>query len=94
MIYIADGSSDVPVFAVLNDRGGRTFGVYPAAPGSRSLAEDLHEQGRIQGMAEADFRPGRAAHLWLIDCLGQIAAEIIGAGRPAAADLPPVPRRT
>lgn len=94
MIYVADGFSDIPAFALLNDRGGRTFGVYPAAPGSRSLAEGLHEQGRIQGMAEADFRPGRAARLWLMDCLGQIAAGIIGAGRPAAAGKAPVPRHT
>jgi len=92
MIYVADGFSDVPAFALLNDRGGRTFGVYPAAPGSRSLAEDLHEQGRIQGMAEADFRPGRAARLWLMDCLDRIAAGIIGARRAAPAGMPPAPR--
>lgn len=82
MIYVADGFSDIPAFALLNDRGGRTFGVYPAAPGDRSLAEGLHEQGRIQGLAEADFRPGRAAHRWLVACLDEIAAGMLAARHP------------
>jgi hypothetical protein len=81
MIYVADGFSDVPAFALLNDRGGRTFGVHPAAPASRSLVENLHEQGRIQGMAEADFRPGRAARRWLVAALDEIALGILAARR-------------
>ena len=42
-------------------------------------------------MAEADFRPGEAAHLWLMDCLEQIAGEIVGARRRALADIPTAP---
>ena len=92
MIYIADGPSDVPVFSVLNQQGGRTFGVYQTEPRSNfRQVKDLQEQGRIQGMAEADFRPGKAAHLWLMDCLEQIAAEIVAARRQALADIPPPP---
>ncbi|MFH1330671.1 MAG: HAD family hydrolase [Actinomycetota bacterium] len=92
MVYIADGPSDVPVFSVLNERGGRTFGVYQTVPRSNfRRVKDLQEQGRIQGMAEADFRPGEAAHLWLMDCLEQIAGEIVGARRQAIAGLPPPP---
>jgi hypothetical protein len=94
MVYVADGFSDIPAFALLNDRGGRTFGVYPAGPGNRSRAEGLHEQGRIQGMAEADFRPGRPAHLWLMDCLERIAGEILDARQTAPDGMPPVPRHT
>ncbi len=67
---------------MLNQRGGRTLGVYQTEPRSNfRLVKDLQEQGRIQGMAEADFRPGEAAYLWLMDCLEQIAGEI---GGPAA----------
>jgi hypothetical protein len=92
MVYIADGPSDVPVFSVLNEQGGRTFGVYQTEPRSNfRRVKDLQEQGRIQGMAEADFRPGEAAHLWLMDCLEQIAGEIVGARKQAIADLPPAP---
>ena len=42
-------------------------------------------------MAEADFRPGEAAYLWLMDCLEQIAAEIAAARRQAPAGMPPPP---
>lgn len=90
MIYVADGFSDVPAFALLKDRGGRTFGVYPAAPsGDRSRAEDLHEQGRIQGMAEADFRPGRAAYRWLVECLEGVAEDVLTARQPNPKGPPP-----
>ncbi len=92
MIYIADGPSDVPVFSVLNERGGHTFGVYQIEPRSNfRQVKDLQEQGRIQGMAEADFRPGEAAYLWLIDCLEQVTAEIVAARRQALAGIPPPP---
>jgi hypothetical protein len=92
MVYIADGPSDVPVFSVLNERGGRTFGVYQTGPRSNfRQVKDLQEQGRIQGMAEADFRPGEAAHLWLVDCLDQIAGEIVEARHRAFADIPNPP---
>lgn len=95
MVYIADGPSDVPVFSVLNQRGGRTFGVYQTRPATNlHLVEELREQGRIQGMAEADFRPGEAAYLWLIDCLDRIAEEMLGARRGAPADIPSAPRHT
>lgn len=77
MIYIGDGPSDVPVFSLLNERGGRTLGVYQTEPRSnyRQVVE-LREQGRIQAVAEADFRPGTAAHRWLMDCLEEIAGGI------------------
>lgn len=29
MIYIADGSSDIPAFSLLNKNGGATFAIYP-----------------------------------------------------------------
>ena len=78
MVYIADGPSDVPVFSILNKAGGKTLGVYNLEPrNNHKQVKQLQEQGRIQGMAEADYRPGRAAHLWLMDSLDQIAREIV-----------------
>ncbi|MDJ0959062.1 MAG: haloacid dehalogenase-like hydrolase [Acidimicrobiia bacterium] len=78
MIYIADGPSDVPVFSILNQSGGKTLGVYNLEPrNNHKQVKQLQEQGRIQGMAEADYRPGKAAHLWLMDSLDQIAKEIV-----------------
>jgi hypothetical protein len=78
MVYIADGPSDVPVFSILNKAGGKTLGVYNIEPRSNyKQLKQLADQGRIQGMAEADFREGEAAHLWLMDSFDQIATEIV-----------------
>jgi hypothetical protein len=92
MIYIADGPSDVPCFSIVNERGGKTFGVYTTEPRNnfRNVRE-LQEQGRIQGMAEADFGEGKAAYLWLMDSLEQIADEIVESRGKAFADIPQPP---
>ncbi|MEK7252292.1 MAG: haloacid dehalogenase-like hydrolase, partial [Actinomycetota bacterium] len=52
---------------------------------------ELQEQGRVQGMAEADFRPGEAAYLWLMDSLEQIAEGILADRTRAFADIPRSP---
>jgi hypothetical protein len=84
MVYIADGPSDVPAFSILNKAGGRTLGVYTLAPSNNHKnVKALQEHGRIQGMAEADFRPGKPAYLWLMDTLEQIGFEIVEARRQA-----------
>jgi hypothetical protein len=88
MIYIADGPSDVPMFSILNAAGGKTLGVYNLEPrNNHKQVKQLQEQGRIQGMAEADYRPGKAAHLWLMDSLDQIALEIVENRRQALAAI-------
>jgi len=92
MIYIADGPSDVPCFSIVNERGGKTLGVYTTEPKSNFRGvRDLQEQGRIQAMAEADFRPGEAAYLWLMDSLDQIADGILEDRNRAFADIPRPP---
>jgi hypothetical protein len=88
IVYIADGPSDVPAFSILNAAGGRTLGVYTVAPhNNHAKVKALQEQGRIQGMAEADYRPGKPAYLWLMDTLEQIGFEIIEARRQAFAAI-------
>jgi hypothetical protein len=88
MVYIADGPSDVPVFSILNQNGGKTLGVYTLEPRSNhKQVKQLQEQGRIQGMAEADYRPGEAAYLWLMDSLEQIGYEIVENRRQALAQI-------
>ncbi|MEX2323052.1 MAG: haloacid dehalogenase-like hydrolase [Acidimicrobiia bacterium] len=92
MIYIADGPSDVPSFAIVNERGGKTFGVYTTEPRNNFRGvRELQEQGRIQGMAEADFREGKAAYLWLMDSLEQIAEGILADRGRTVAGIPRPP---
>lgn len=92
MIYIADGPSDVPAFSIVNERGGKTLGVYTTEPRNNfRRVRELQEQGRIQGMAEADYQLGKAAHLWLMDSMQQIADEILSDRTRAFADIPQPP---
>ncbi len=88
MIYIADGPSDVPAFSILNQHGGKTLGVYTLEPrNNHKQVKQLQEQGRIQGMAAADYRPGEAAYLWLMDSLEQIGYEIVENRRQAFSSI-------
>ena len=92
MVYIADGPSDVPCFSILNQNGGKTLGVYTLDPvDNHRRVKQLQAQGRIQGMAEADYRPGKAAYLWLMDSIEQIGHEIVEARRQAFSAIPKAP---
>ena len=88
MIYVADGPSDVPVFSILNKAGGKTLGVYNLEPRNNyRQVKQLQEQGRIQGMAKADYQVGEAAYLWLIDSIEQIGYDIVENRRQAFAKI-------
>jgi hypothetical protein len=77
MIYTADGPSDVPVFSVVNQQGGRTFAVYTLGPPSNfDGVKRLQDDGRVQGIAQADYRVNTTADLWLMSSMVQIANEI------------------
>jgi len=78
MIYIADGPSDVPAWSLVRSEGGRTLGVYER--GSRAQFEQisaLQRDGRIHAFAEADYRPGSTAWLWLTTEVRRIADRIV-----------------
>lgn len=78
MIYVADGPSDVPVFSVINQNGGRTLGVYTGGFGGGNYegVQKLLSDGRVNLAARADYTPGSEAHDWLMFSLKQIADEI------------------
>ena len=77
MVYIADGPSDVPVFSILNQYGGRTFGVYTLGDSSNyDTVKSLQDLGRVQGMGEANYTKGSPTWRWLTTTLREIATEI------------------
>ncbi len=62
MVYIADGKSDVPVFSILNQYGGKTFGLYDAKERKYfDEVNDLLKQGRVDCIAAADYSEGTQA---------------------------------
>ncbi len=78
MIYIADGPSDIPVFAILNQQGGRTLGVYnPEQSNHFREVKKLSDQGRVQHFARADYSPHSDANYWITETVKEVAREIV-----------------
>ena len=77
MIYIADGPSDVPVFSVLKQNGGKTFAVYPVSSVQHlNQVDKLRADNRIDMYGEADYRKGTLTNLWLTEQVKIIADRI------------------
>lgn len=77
MIYIADGPSDVPAFAVIRKNGGRTFAIYPKNDNKGfKQVEQLRMDNRIDMYAEADYREGTTTYMWIINKIKDIAERI------------------
>jgi hypothetical protein len=78
MIYVADGPSDVPVFSVVSQYGGKTFAVY--RPGSKLAFQQVNElqrQNRIDSFGEANYTPGSQASMWIMNAVEEIADRIV-----------------
>jgi len=77
MIYVADGPSDVPVFSVLQQYGGRTFAIYPKGDTKAfNQVDQLRKDGRIDMYAEADYSEESMACMWLLEQTKAIAQVI------------------
>ena len=77
MVYIADGPSDVPVFSLLQQYGGKTFAVYPKGNiEAFNQVDGLRRDGRIDMFAEADYSEGTMAYMWLTQSVLDIADRI------------------
>ncbi|PIN87505.1 hypothetical protein COV12_03420 [Candidatus Woesearchaeota archaeon CG10_big_fil_rev_8_21_14_0_10_32_24] len=56
MVYVADGFTDVPPFAILSDRDGLCVGVYnPRIAGSLETGTKLVTEGRVHKLVEANY---------------------------------------
>lgn len=78
MIYVADGPSDIPVFSLLNQYGGRTYAVYE--PGSEKHFErvnTLRQQNRVEAFGPADYREDTQTSMWVETTIKDIAYRII-----------------
>jgi len=66
MIYVADGPSDVPVFAVVKQMGGKAYAVYDQK-NEVEFAQtcELVESSRVHNNGPADYSPGSTTCLWM-----------------------------
>ncbi|MBU61664.1 MAG: haloacid dehalogenase-like hydrolase [Opitutae bacterium] len=78
MIYVADGPSDVPVFAVLKQWGGRTYAVYdPDNEKEFKQTCRLVETGRVHNNGPADYRSPSPTSRWLKHKVLEICREMV-----------------
>jgi hypothetical protein len=93
MIYVADGPSDVPVFSIVDENGGRTYAVYrPGSEREFEQANRLLEQGRVDAFGEADYSDGSHTAMWLKHAAESIADRIVRHRQEALSErmgLPP-----
>ena len=78
MIYVADGPSDIPVFSIINQFGGRTFAVY--RHGSKeefAQVNSFQQQGRVQSYGEANYTEGSQTAMWIKNAITEIADLIV-----------------
>ena len=76
MIYIADGPSDVPAFSVSKIRRIDLCHLSQRKQQGLREVEQLREDGRIDMYAEADYREGTTAYMWLTHKVDEIAERI------------------
>lgn len=78
MIYIADGPSDIPVFSVIKNHGGKTFAVYnPENREEFAQNDSLLQSGRIHAYGPADYSSGSASSMWIKMHVDKISQRII-----------------
>lgn len=78
MIYVADGPSDIPVFSVINQFGGRTFAVYGhGSKGEFAQVNNFQKQGRVQSYGEANYTEGSQTAMWIKNAITEIADLIV-----------------
>lgn len=84
MIYTADGPSDIPAFSLINKNGGATFAVYPSGNMKAFQQVDkMRREKRVQMYAEANYKKGTTAYMWIMNKLNEQAKRIIGGKREA-----------
>ncbi len=55
MIYIGDGSTDIPCMKLVKDQGGYSIAVYKAGSKKKSSADNLLKEDRVHFVAPADY---------------------------------------
>ncbi|MEK0445895.1 MAG: hypothetical protein RLZZ399_1216 [Verrucomicrobiota bacterium] len=83
MIYVGDGPTDVPCFAVVRQNGGHAIAVYNPEDHSRNSFRKCYQLSthadRVRHIAPADFRSGSHLRLLLEQMVSEISNRIVDA---------------
>ena len=78
MLYIGDGPTDVPSFAVVSSRGGKALAVYDGkSQNSFETCMSLREAERVDEIADADYRKGTHLRKLMEHYVKQMAIRIV-----------------
>lgn len=78
LIYVADGPSDVPVFAVVKQMGGKTYAVYdPNDEDEFAQTCGLVESGRVHNNGPADYSLKSSTSIWMKQKIREMLSEIL-----------------
>ena len=78
MIYVADGPSDVPVFAVMKQMGGKAYAVYdPSSELEFEQTCELVERGRVHNNGPADYTSKSPTSIWMKQKVREILRRLV-----------------
>ena len=75
MIYIGDGSTDVPCMTVVKTRGGHSIAVYKPKSKKKQEALRFYKEGRANFCVPADYGDGKALEITVRAILDKIKAD-------------------
>lgn len=76
MIYLGDGTTDIPCMKLVKEQGGYSIAVYdPHSPTKQAEAELLIQKNRVNYVHPADYCSGKGLHTLVESIIDKIAAE-------------------
>ena len=75
IIYVGDGSTDIPCMKLVKDQRGNSIAVYPPASKKKASAERLLRENRVNFVAPANYNKGHLLDIKVKAIIDKIMAE-------------------